>query len=60
MCGGYFARMRQNQQLSKLTSGGYEGGGAFATKAMALPRSRRRIAKMPQPPLLGISEEGAI
>lgn len=51
---------RRNKGVSKLSSGGYEGGGAFATKAMALPSSRRRSARLPQVPLLGIDEDGAI
>jgi hypothetical protein len=53
-------RMATRRGLRGLSSGGYEGGGAFATKAMALPSSRRRSARLPQVPLLGIDEDGAI
>jgi hypothetical protein len=61
MCTGQFVRMRRaNQKLAGLTSGGYEGGGSFVTKAMGLPSARRRSARLPQVPLLGITEEGAI
>jgi hypothetical protein len=56
MCTGAI-RARKNPVLS---SGGYEGGGAFATKAMSLPGQRRRSAKLPEVPILGATEEGAI
>ena len=54
------AAIRERRAQLKLTSGGYEGGGSFATKAMALPSARRRSARLPQVPLLGIDEDGAI
>lgn len=59
MCGGLGIRQRANQRLAGLSSGGYEGGGSFATKAMGLPASRRRIAQLPKVPLLGVTEDGA-
>ena len=50
------------KSLSSLSSGGYDGGGGFASKAMgaglAGSRMRKRIAKLPQVPLLGLSSLG--
>lgn len=43
-----------------LSSGGYEGGGGFVTKAMGAIGSRKRSARLPVPPPLGITEDGAI
>jgi hypothetical protein len=60
MCTGRVMEAIRARKTAKLTSGGYEGGGSFATKAMSLPGSRRRSARLPQPPLLGITEDGAI
>jgi hypothetical protein len=60
MCTAQIRAARLSAKADRLSSGGYEGGGAFTTRAMTVPGSRRRNSRLPEVPLLGISEDGAI
>ena len=62
MCSGQIReRMQQRRAGAGLSSGGYEGGGLqMAAKAMGFGKFRRRAARLPQPPALGITEDGAV
>lgn len=60
MCTAIREKFLAARGAKQLSSGGYEGGGGFATKSMGVMAGRRRSSRLPVPPPLGITEDGAI
>jgi hypothetical protein len=54
MCTAQIGERMRAARNPVLSSGGYEGGGSFTSKAMTVPGARsKRISKVPLVPLLG-------